>query len=343
MSTVPRPSNGPVNMMTGEEGGVDRYLSSSCSSAFTDIRLQIHHKRRSIRLSLGCFSDQVEVDPRERLCLRDVCMFRVCDVPHLEQDSDPEVQAEIDESAGCKRTVEVRVERVTHPVMPEDIPEPAQEGSVEVTYETLGDLVQRFHDHTQAIPVHRIQTIEGVQREQGHRIVGVESAVMALTERLAELERDKRRLRGTMSVEEPRVDDSRRGKMPKHLICGRVQTREEFEELGCSAKVAEESEMEMEMEEMEMEMEEMEMEEMETEMGIMELKALRIDAGLRKMETDSALTWCWKLYKRTIGVEAAYTMNWVELMKLMTEVYCPRNEIQKMETELWNLAVKGND
>ncbi|GJZ94451.1 putative reverse transcriptase domain-containing protein [Tanacetum coccineum] len=32
-----------------------------------------------------------------------------------------------------------------------------------------------------------------------------------------------------------------------------------------------------------------------------------------------------------------------ELMKLMTEVYCPRNEIQKMETELWNLTVKNND
>ncbi|GJR31409.1 putative reverse transcriptase domain-containing protein [Tanacetum coccineum] len=32
-----------------------------------------------------------------------------------------------------------------------------------------------------------------------------------------------------------------------------------------------------------------------------------------------------------------------ELMKLMTEVYCPRNEIQKMETELWNLSVKNND
>ncbi|GJS91089.1 putative reverse transcriptase domain-containing protein [Tanacetum coccineum] len=57
---------------------------------------------------------------------------------------------------------------------------------------------------------------------------------------------------------------------------------------------------------------------------------------------DSALTW-WKSYKITIGVEAAYTMNWVELMMLMTEVYCPRNEIQKMETELWNLTVKGND
>nr|GEV20386.1 hypothetical protein [Tanacetum cinerariifolium] len=101
---------------------------------------------------------------------------------------------------------ETRVERVTHPAMPEDIPEPAQEGSVQVTYETLGDLVQRFHDHTQAILVHRIQVIKGVQREQGHRIVEVESAVTALTERVAELERDNRTLRDTASVESQRVD-----------------------------------------------------------------------------------------------------------------------------------------
>ncbi|GJT31146.1 putative reverse transcriptase domain-containing protein [Tanacetum coccineum] len=32
-----------------------------------------------------------------------------------------------------------------------------------------------------------------------------------------------------------------------------------------------------------------------------------------------------------------------ELMKLMAEVYCPRNEIQKMKSELWNLIVKNND
>nr|GEX20827.1 hypothetical protein [Tanacetum cinerariifolium] len=32
-----------------------------------------------------------------------------------------------------------------------------------------------------------------------------------------------------------------------------------------------------------------------------------------------------------------------ELMKLMAEVYCPRTEIQKMESKLWNLAVKNND
>ncbi|GKF59289.1 putative reverse transcriptase domain-containing protein, partial [Tanacetum coccineum] len=32
-----------------------------------------------------------------------------------------------------------------------------------------------------------------------------------------------------------------------------------------------------------------------------------------------------------------------ELMKLMAKVYCPRNEIQKMESELWNLTMKNND
>ncbi|GJR46281.1 hypothetical protein Tco_1314384 [Tanacetum coccineum] len=93
----------------------------------------------------------------------------------------------------------------------DDIPEPAQEGAVEVTYETLGDLVQRFHDHTEAIPVHRIQVIEGVQREQGHRIVRVESTVTTLTKRIAELERDNRRLRGTTSVESQRVNRLQRG------------------------------------------------------------------------------------------------------------------------------------
>ncbi|GJU30645.1 putative reverse transcriptase domain-containing protein [Tanacetum coccineum] len=57
---------------------------------------------------------------------------------------------------------------------------------------------------------------------------------------------------------------------------------------------------------------------------------------------NSALSW-WNSHKRTIGTDAAFAMSWRELMKLMTEVYCPRSEIQKMETELWNLTVKNND
>ncbi|GJZ16714.1 reverse transcriptase domain-containing protein [Tanacetum coccineum] len=57
---------------------------------------------------------------------------------------------------------------------------------------------------------------------------------------------------------------------------------------------------------------------------------------------DSALTW-WNSHKRTIRTDAAYALSWREMLKLMTEVYCPRNKIQKMETELWNLLVKNND
>ncbi|GKA03307.1 reverse transcriptase domain-containing protein [Tanacetum coccineum] len=57
---------------------------------------------------------------------------------------------------------------------------------------------------------------------------------------------------------------------------------------------------------------------------------------------ESALTW-WNTNKRTIKIDVAYAMTWIELIKLMTEVYCLRNKIQKMETELRNLTVKGND
>ncbi|GKF85869.1 hypothetical protein Tco_0253696, partial [Tanacetum coccineum] len=54
---------------------------------------------------------------------------------------------------------------------------------------------------------------------------------------------------------------------------------------------------------------------------------------------NSALTW-WNLHKRTIRVDVASAISWRELIKLMIEVYCPRNEILKMEIELWNLSVK---
>ncbi|GJY99579.1 putative reverse transcriptase domain-containing protein [Tanacetum coccineum] len=61
-----------------------------------------------------------------------------------------------------------------------------------------------------------------------------------------------------------------------------------------------------------------------------------------KMEMNGALTW-WNSHKRTVMTDAAYAMTWKALMKLMTEVYCLRNEIQKMKTKLWNLTVRNND
>ncbi|GJZ75957.1 putative reverse transcriptase domain-containing protein [Tanacetum coccineum] len=54
-----------------------------------------------------------------------------------------------------------------------------------------------------------------------------------------------------------------------------------------------------------------------------------------KMETVFHIGNCPPKYQvKTIRVDAAYAMRWVDLMKLMTEVYCPRNEIQNMKTEL---------
>nr|GEV76982.1 hypothetical protein [Tanacetum cinerariifolium] len=106
---------------------------------------------------------------------------------------------------GMKVPVEVRVDRVTHPVVADDIPEPAQEGAVEVTYETVGDLVQRFHDYTEEILVHRVQAIEGIQRDQGRRIVAIGQQSADMLERIQELVRDNKRLRDMMDVESQRV------------------------------------------------------------------------------------------------------------------------------------------
>ncbi|GJY54981.1 reverse transcriptase domain-containing protein [Tanacetum coccineum] len=46
---------------------------------------------------------------------------------------------------------------------------------------------------------------------------------------------------------------------------------------------------------------------------------------------------------RIMTNEVAYAMTWSDLKKKMTTKYCPRNEIKKIEVELWNLKVKGTD
>ncbi|GJV59667.1 reverse transcriptase domain-containing protein [Tanacetum coccineum] len=39
----------------------------------------------------------------------------------------------------------------------------------------------------------------------------------------------------------------------------------------------------------------------------------------------------------------ANQITWTELKRLLTNKYCPRNKVKKMENELYNLTVKGND
>ncbi|GJV11690.1 putative reverse transcriptase domain-containing protein [Tanacetum coccineum] len=57
---------------------------------------------------------------------------------------------------------------------------------------------------------------------------------------------------------------------------------------------------------------------------------------------DDALTW-WNAHVKTTTPEAAHAMPWATLKKMMTDKYCPMGEIKKIETEMWNLKVKGTD
>ncbi|GKF38904.1 reverse transcriptase domain-containing protein, partial [Tanacetum coccineum] len=53
-----------------------------------------------------------------------------------------------------------------------------------------------------------------------------------------------------------------------------------------------------------------------------------------------ALTW-WNSEIRTRGREAAVGMSWEDFKTLTREEFCPSNEMQKLETELWNHAMVG--
>nr|GFD28070.1 reverse transcriptase domain-containing protein [Tanacetum cinerariifolium] len=56
----------------------------------------------------------------------------------------------------------------------------------------------------------------------------------------------------------------------------------------------------------------------------------------------ATLTW-WNGHVRTLGHDAAYAITWEILKKKLTDKYYPKGEIKKLEIELWNLKVKGND
>nr|GEU86671.1 reverse transcriptase domain-containing protein [Tanacetum cinerariifolium] len=64
-------------------------------------------------------------------------------------------------------------------------------------------------------------------------------------------------------------------------------------------------------------------------------KGIKGVVGLR-----NALTW-WNSHVKTTTLEAAHAMPWRTLKKMMTDKYCPRGEIKKLESKMWNLKVKG--
>nr|GEY91356.1 hypothetical protein [Tanacetum cinerariifolium] len=52
-----------------------------------------------------------------------------------------------------------------------------------------------------------------------------------------------------------------------------------------------------------------------------------------------ALTW-WNSKTATMGLETVNQMPWTETKQLMTAEFCPIEEVQRIENELWNLKVK---
>ncbi|GJU83350.1 hypothetical protein Tco_1285715 [Tanacetum coccineum] len=126
---------------------------SPVSRALSPVRADLIPSPKRVKDS-GYLAD-VEVDPRE-ISLRDDAIVRVSDEPHLEQDIDPEIQVEIGR-VYCPYAVLVWM----------SIPEPAQEGAVEATYETLGDLVQSWKRITRGLKGTASVKSQRVDRLQG--------------------------------------------------------------------------------------------------------------------------------------------------------------------------------
>ncbi|GJU15499.1 hypothetical protein Tco_1143465 [Tanacetum coccineum] len=270
---------------------------------------------------------------------------------------------EVETSA--RGTVKVRDDRVSHPVVLDDIPEPTQEeGAIEVTYETLGDL--------------------------GHKIIATGQQSVVLSKRISELERDNTRLRGT-TMPNTRSGATMTREVVNELIARRVAEALESRDVAKNLKPLAKGEDEQG---------DKNGDDYEgvngggngngnKNGGVNEngngggngngngngnrrgngYENHNVNFGgfmpVARECTYQDFLKCQPLnFNRTEGVvgltrwfekmETVFhiicskhlegpsweSVEWTELMKLMTEVYCQRNEIQKMETELWNLIMK---
>ncbi|GKC94022.1 reverse transcriptase domain-containing protein [Tanacetum coccineum] len=68
---------------------------------------------------------------------------------------------------------------------------------------------------------------------------------------------------------------------------------------------------------------------------------IALELKSRKWKTNFT-TW-WNSYAQPIGIDQDNQITWTELKRLLTDKYCPRTEVKKMEDEFYNLVVKGND
>nr|GEX58789.1 reverse transcriptase domain-containing protein [Tanacetum cinerariifolium] len=199
---------------------------------------------------------------------------------------------------GTKGPVEVRVDRVTHPVTVDDIPEPAQEGgAVEVTYDTLRDLVQRFYDHNVKIHVYRVQAIEGARDAARNLEPFIGNGGNGNGG-------NGNRENGNGNENGGGNGYDLRGFMP-----ARECTYQDF--LKCQPLSFNRTEGVVRLTRWS--------EKMETVFHISNCPEKYQVKYVTFTLLNSTLTW-WNSQKRTIGIEAAYAISWAKLIKLMTEV-----------------------
>ncbi|GJS79768.1 putative reverse transcriptase domain-containing protein [Tanacetum coccineum] len=278
----------------------------------------------------------------------DACIAAVDAIVAKETDviAKTRIEKEDEAESSARGTVEIGVDKVTQPIVSDDIVKPIREdfpdlvsadGSLEVMQRGLDVVMQELYDHMVEIPIHKVRVIKSVWRDHRHRIVATRQQSIAMSERISMLERDNMRLGGILGVERQGVD---------RLRC----TLEEY-------NAARNLKTEMEMEDEQQDNNAKANGNNGNGNGNGNVKPNVNNRGVvpfEKIETlfhisnyppkyqvkyasctllNNALTW-WNSHKRTVRADAAYAITWKALMKLMTEVYCLRNEIQKIETEM---------
>ncbi|GJR60586.1 putative reverse transcriptase domain-containing protein [Tanacetum coccineum] len=270
--------------------------------------------------------------------------------------------------SSARGTIEIGVDRVTHLVVSDDTVEPVREdfpelvsadGSLEVMQRGLDVVMQDLYEHMVEIPVHKVRIIESVQRDKGHRIVATSQQSATMSERIDTLDRDNMRLRGMLGVERTMPTATCSGMTQdaiNELIAKRVE--EALQAYDAAKNPGTETEMENEQQDDNIEVNgnngngngngnpnvnNRGVVPVTREFTYQDfVKCLSLN--FKGIEKKFGLT-CWfektgdGIPYQTVGVDATYAIMWKALMKLMTKVYCPRNEIQKMERELWNLTM----
>ncbi|GKC82181.1 putative reverse transcriptase domain-containing protein, partial [Tanacetum coccineum] len=228
-------------------------------------------------------------------------------------DIDPEIQAEIDECVAYTDAlrasrVDVRVKAVTV----------ARDNVETSTRDPI--VVSNDGDTPSVVP-------------KGHRIMATGHQSADMVKRIHELERDNRRLRDIVDVESQRVT---RFRTMTNTRSGASRTREGVNEQS-DRRMAEALRARDAVRNLGPLMgNEDEQEEVNGNGGNGNRGngngVVGLTCWFEKMETVFHISNC--LEKCQVKYASCMLLN---------KVYCLRNEVQKMETELWNLAVKGND